>query len=191
MRRKVANAWIMAVATRWIMAVAMAWITAATFIAPLEAAPRSYVIEPHTVRLGFTAYGLGFIGITGQFTRFHGTLTLDPADPATCAVNLTADSASLQMPSQSMTDSALGPSLLDAAAFPTFTLDGACTQASTLHATVLLHGTTRPVTMAVTRGRGTWQATADIDRNDYGMGALPMLAGRQVAITITAGLPGP
>lgn len=170
---------------------AYAWILAAAFITPLQAAPHSYVMEPRTVRLAFTAYGLGLFAITGQFTRFHGTLTLDPADPATCAVNLTADSASLQMPSQSMTDSALGPSLLDAAAFPSFTLDGACTRTATLQATVLLHGTTRPVTMVVTRSQGSWQATANIDRNDYGMGALPMLAGREVAITITAGLPAP
>ena len=152
------------------------------------AAPVRFVLEPRTVTLGFTAYALGMVRIEGRFARFQGVLALDDQDSAACSVSLVAEAASLTMPSESMSSSAKGPALLDVAAFPSVRIDGACAGGA-LPAVMVLHGVTRPLTLAVTRSAGQWVAQATIDRNDWGMGALPFLAGPQVTISITAGLP--
>ena len=145
-------------------------------------------MAPGPVQVGFRAYGLGMIPIDGQFTRFAGTLTLDDADPAGCTIALRAEAASLLMPQQAMTDDALGPDLLDVVRFPDFRYDGAC-QGGRVMGTLLLHGVSRPLPMEVTVKGGSWQATGMMRRADWGMGARPLLAGPEVRITITAGLP--
>ncbi len=157
---------------------------------PAGAAPLRFAMAPGPVQLGFRAYGLGMIPIDGHFTAFEGTLTLDDADPAICTVTLRADAASLRMPQQSMTDDALGPDLLDVARFPDFRYDGAC-RAGRLEGTLLLHGVTRPLPFDVSLHDGVWQATGLMRRADWGMGARPLLAGPEVRITMTAGLPKP
>lgn len=153
-----------------------------------EAAPLRYAMAPGPVQLGFRAYGLGMIPIDGAFTRFEGTLVLDDADPAGCTVTLHADAASLVMPQQAMTDDALGPDLLDVTRFPDFRYDGRC-EGGRVVGTLLLHGVSRPLPLDVTVKPGAWSATGLMRRADWGMGAWPMLAGPEVRITLTAGLP--
>ena len=152
------------------------------------AAPLRFDMAPGPVQLQFRAYGLGLVPIDGAFTRFQGTLVLDDADPAACTLNLRADSASLRMPQQAMTDDALGPDLLDVTRFPDFRFDGTCAGA-TLDGTLLLHGVSKPVRMVVAQTAQHWTATGVIRRAEWGMGARPLLAGPEVRITINAGLP--
>ena len=150
--------------------------------------PTRYVMAPGTVQVGFRAYGLGMLPIDGAFTRFRGTLTLDGADPAVCAVSLKAEAGSLRMSQQAMTDDALGPDLLDVARYPDFEFEGACRDGR-LVGSLLLHGVTRPMVFDVSVAGGKWHASGMMRRAEWGMGARPLLAGPEVRITVTAGLP--
>lgn len=171
---------------------AYAWaamlLTGFIFNTGAGAAPVRYTLAPGTVQVGFRAYGLGIITIDGQFTRFGGTLTLDDANPAICQIELNADVASLRMPKQAMTDDALGADLLDAAHFPDFRYDATCT-GNRLSGMLLLHGVSRTLAMDVERAPGVWRAAGPMKRADWGMGARPLIAGPEVRISITAGLP--
>lgn len=164
----------------------MALLTA--WSGPVRAATRTFALDPSTVTVGFRAYGLGLLPINGHFTRFRGTLTLDDQNPAVCDLALDAESASLAMPSASMTADALGPDMLDVTKFPDFRINGHCAGA-TLPGTLLLHGISKPLLMTVTSRPGQWEAAGPMRRAEWGMGAKPMLAGPEVQISITAGLP--
>jgi polyisoprenoid-binding protein YceI len=165
---------------------AMAWLGLA--MAPADAAATRFALTPGPVMVGFRAYGMGVLPIDGAFARFDGVLALDDADPSACDLALRAEAASLHMPQQAMTDDALGPDLLDVSHFPDFRLDGRC-EGSAIRGTLLLHGVSRPVVLAITRDAASWRASGLIQRADWGMGARPLLAGPEVRISITAGLP--
>ncbi len=152
------------------------------------AAPKRFTLSPGPAQLSFRAYGFGMLPIDGSFGRFRGILVLDDAAPAFCQLELRADAASLQMPTESMTVDALGPDLLDVTRYPDFQFEGAC-EGDRLAGRLLLHGVSRPVAMAVVVGSRRWQATGSIQRTEWGMGARPLLAGPTVRISIVAGLP--
>ncbi len=174
---------------RRIAGVCMALLLAAPAIAaPAAAAPVRFLLQPGSVEIGFRAYGLGMIAIDGHFRRFGGTLTLDDANPGSCEVALEAESSSLQMPSAAMTADAQGPDLLDVARFPDFRITGRC-EGGRLPATLLLHGISRPIMLDITLAPDSWSASGMMRRADWGMGARPLLAGPEVRISLTAGLP--
>ena len=152
------------------------------------AAPARFVLAPGSVQVRFRAYGLGVMPIEGQFTRFRGTLTLDSADPAACTLLLAAETASLDMGSRLMTEDAQGADLLDVANFPDFRIEGTC-DGNRLKATLLLHGISKPIVLDVTRANGTWTASGLMRRAEWGMGARPLMAGPEVRISMTAGMP--
>lgn len=169
----------------WALAFMAAFWPAARAIA----APVRFTLEPGSVTIDFRAWGLGLLPIDGHFTRFHGTLTLDDSNPAACTLTLDGESASLEMPSASMTADAQGTDLLDVQRFPLFRVDGACADGK-LRGTLLLHGVSGPVVMqAGASGAHAWKAAGLVRRAEWGMGARPLMAGPEVRITVTAGLP--
>ena len=157
---------------------------------PAQAEPVTYALSPGPAEIAFRAYGFGMLPIDGRFTRFQGRLTIDRDDPAACTIDIRAETASLQMPTQAITDDALGPDLLDVARFPQFRYNGDCAGAQ-VAGTLLLHGVSRPLPLPVTRAPRRWRAEGLMQRNDWGMGARPNLAGPEVRISITVILPGP
>jgi polyisoprenoid-binding protein YceI len=93
-------------------------------------------------------YRLGLFPLDGQFARFHGWLTYDPANHTDCRVQLRVDVTGLTMPSSVMRERILGPEFLDAARYPTFAFDGACTRAG-VAGDLALHGVTHPFMLAL------------------------------------------
>jgi polyisoprenoid-binding protein YceI len=171
----------------------LAALLAALATAPAEAEPRLFVVQPGAASVEFRAYGLGLLPIDGAFERFGGRLALDPAQPGFCRLDLRAETASLRMADPAITADALGPDLLDAARFPELALRAECRDGA-LVGTLTLHGTSRPLSLAVTLGDGRWLASGRIRRADWGMGARPLLAGPmvrlQVAVAVPPGFPG-
>lgn len=163
----------------------IAWLALAPWGAVNAA---NFMLAPPSSEVRFRAYGLGFVPIDGQFTRFTGTLALEPDDPFACRVAVVADATSLRMPDSIMTDDALGPDFLDARVYPRFEYDGQCI-GSTLQGTLLLHGTRLPLTLNVTRRAGSWVAEGTMRRAEWGMGARPRLAGQDVQIRFAITLP--
>ena len=156
--------------------------------APAHATPRRFIIEPPGVVLAVRGYGLGLLAIDGHFTRFHGSLTLDDQDPAACALSLEADSDSIALPSNTMVAIARGPEVLDVSRYPQFAITGRCADGK-LRATLLLHGISKPLSLAVSARPGEWTAAGLLRRAEWGMDARPWLAGPEVRLSITAELP--
>ena len=165
-----------------------ALMSIASATVPARGSPRHLVLEPASVVLVARGYGLGLVAIDGRFTRFRGTLTLDDQDPSVCDLSLEADAASIALPSAWMTPIALGPEVMDAAHYPTFAIAGHCADGR-LQATLTLHGATKPLTLAVTSKPGEWVTAGRLCRAEWGMDARPWLAGPEVRLSITAGLP--
>jgi len=155
---------------------------------PARAEPRGFRLQPGSGAIGFRAYGLGLLPIDGGFTRFSGTLTLDPAAPGACRLELHAEAASLAMSDPAITEDALGPDLLDVVHFPEFGFHGECKDGA-ITGPLLLHGVSRPVTLSVEVRDGRWTATGTMRRAEWGMGARPLLAGPEVRLQVTVALP--
>lgn len=155
---------------------------------PTGAAMHALALEPRSAQVVFRAYGLGVVPIDGAFTRFNGTLLIDPADPAACQIAIQADAASLKMPDAAMTQDALGPDLLEVNRHPAFAYDGQCRDGQ-VRGALLLHGVTLPLSLTATLEHGRWVATRRVRRAEWGMGARPLLAGPEVRIQFTANLP--
>ena len=156
--------------------------------APAAAEPTRLLLQPGSTVLGFRAYGFGLLPVDGQFGRFRGTLTLDPADPAFCRIELEAEAASLTMPTEAMTEDALGPDLLNVAVHPRFAYAGPCRD-GTVDGSLTLGGVTRPFRPKVEREPGRFVATGLMRRADWGMDARPNMAGPEVRLRITTTLP--
>ena len=152
-----------------------------------SAAPRRVPIGPPASELGFRAYGMGLMPIDASFARFTGWLTYDPADHASCQVELTAEVASLVADDATMRDRIVGPDFMDAARFPALTYAGAC-DAHGLAGTLGMHGVRRPFALSLTWSATGVEAEGRLVRAEWGMTAMPILGGRTVRIRVTVPL---
>ena len=160
----------------------------AAVLAPAGARAVTYPLVPPSAEIRFRAYGLGFLPLDGTFTRLGGRITFDPLDASTCQILVTAETASLRMPTQAMTADAQGSDLLDVKNYPRFEYEGQCVGA-TLQGTLLLHGIRLPLNLSITRTPGRWTAEGPLLRKAWGMGARPALAGPEVQIRFSTSLP--
>lgn len=173
---------------RALLALALAGALSGSLPGPAAAERTTLLLQPGSTVLGFRAYGFGMLPVDGEFGRFRGTLTLDAADPLFCRIELEAEAASLTMPTRGMTEDALGPDLLNVAVHPRFAYAGPCRD-GVLDGVLTLGGVTRPFRPKVERGGGRFVATGLMRRADWGMGARPNVAGPEVRLRITTGLP--
>jgi polyisoprenoid-binding protein YceI len=148
------------------------------------AEPRSLPLDPAHAEIGFRAYAFGMIPVDGTFSRFSGALTIDPAAPGACRVNVRVDVASLHMPDPAIRDDVLSANLLDAADFPTLIYDGAC-RGDVIDGTLTLHGTSRPLRLAIENAPARYTAEASLRRRDWGIAGRPLMAGATVRIRVS------
>ena len=151
------------------------------------AAPRRIELAPPATEVAIRAYGMGLLPLDGTFARFHGALTYDPDDHAACRVELSIDVVSLTMTNTSMRETMIGPDFMDAPRFPTLTYSGAC-QPSGLSGMLGLHGITRPFELSLDWSRDRVVAEGQLVRADWGMTAMPIVAGRTVRIQVSVPL---
>jgi polyisoprenoid-binding protein YceI len=169
-----------------ILALVLAWHGAAA-----QGAPEASVeLLPNTSKVAFRAYGFGLFPLDGNFTRFRGRFTYDPAAPTHCSVTLQADVGSLDMTPSTAGETVLGPDFLDAARFPMLAYEGTCGPEG-LTGQLTMHGVTRPLTLTLDRRANGITAVGRLLRADWGMTARPLLGGSTVRITVTVPLPAP
>ncbi|HEV3068499.1 MAG TPA: YceI family protein [Streptosporangiaceae bacterium] len=133
-------------------------------------------------------FGLG--RVTGTFAIRRGTA--DIADPiAASSIYAEIETASFRTKGGPRDRSVLSPRFLDPAGHPVmiFRSDRLEAEGQVLAGTLTVCGTTRPVTLAVTRceaGRGSFTAcaTARIDRTAFGITAARGLAARHLDLTV-------
>ena len=153
----------------------------------VAAAPRRIDLAPPATEVAIRAYGMGLLPLDGTFAQFHGSLTYDPDDHSACKVDLAIDVASLAMSNTSIRDNMVGPEFMDAPRFPTLTYSGAC-QPPGLNWMLALHGITRPLQLSLEWSPNRVVAEGHLVRADWGMTAMPIVAGRTVRIQVTVPL---
>jgi polyisoprenoid-binding protein YceI len=157
------------------------------FACQAEAAPQRIEIAPYASEVGFRAYKLGLLPIDGKFIRFDGWLTFDPGDRASCRVELRVEVASLQTNDPAMQPVVTGPDFMDAANFPLLRFVGRCT-GSEIGGNLAMHGVSHPCSLTLDWRQDEVIAEGRIVRADWGISAMPLLAGKTVRIRVSVPL---
>ena len=153
--------------------------------------PGHYDIDPGRSRVTFATRHLFGLGrVKGAFTVRGGIA--DVADPiAASAIYAEIETASFHTKNPARDRSVLSPRFLDPAGHPVmiFRSDRIEAEGQALTGTLTVRGTTRPVTLAVTRceasrGSFTARATTRIDRTEFGITAARGLAARYLDLTV-------
>ena len=155
--------------------------------------PGHYNIDPGRSRVTFATRHLFGLGrVRGSFAIRGGTA--DVADPiAASAIYAEIETASFRTKNPARDGSVLSRRFLDPAGHPVMTFRSdrieAGQHAQALTGMLTVRGTTRPVTLTVTRceasrGSFTARATARIDRTEFGVTAARGLAARYLDLTV-------
>jgi polyisoprenoid-binding protein YceI len=171
--------------------------------ASAHAAVETYSIDPVHSSVGFGVRHL-FSKVLGSFTKFSGTLVVDHANPANNSVVATIDIDSVNTASEKRDGHLKSPDFFDAAKFPAITFKSKVwkkTGEDSFDVTgdLTIKGVTKEVVLAVKSlgfGPGMmpgtqvsgWEATATINRHDFGVDGPAMLGravGDDVAISIS------
>lgn len=154
------------------------------FAAPAQAEPVRYDFDKsHTQILFFSDHG-GFSKQEGEFLNFDGHFVFDQEKPENSSVEVTIQTASIDLDSERWDDHMKNPDFFNVEKFPTMTFKSTgikVTGENTADITgdLTLLGVTKPVTLNVTHNksaenmRGTFvsgfSAVATIDRTQWGM----------------------
>ncbi len=152
-------------------------------------------LDPYHTQVEFSAKHLGMMTVRGLFTEVTTTATIDPDHPEESAVEATIQTASIRTNNEARDNDLRSSNFLETDKFPVITFKSSKVEASgpdryALTGDLTIKGTTRPVTLRVTRygefsdpmmgHRIAYGATAQIDRKDFGLTFNMMLDGRWV-----------
>lgn len=155
--------------------------TLALTAAPGLALAATWTVDPAASTLTFTGKQAND-AFTGSFTQFTPVVEFDPLKPESAKITVTVDIASATIDDKDKQDSLPTSDWFDAAKFPTATFTSTrVTSLSSQQGTyaaegnLTLHGTTKPAilkfTFAETGGKATVDGTAELNRNDFGVGS--------------------
>jgi polyisoprenoid-binding protein YceI len=157
--------------------------------------------SPHT-RIVFVVNHMGFTDYFGQFNGIQGQLSLDAANPAKSAVEITIPTASVDANNSVLTEELRSPQWFDAAQYPTITFKSTKvtpTGKDTAEVTgdLTFHGVTHPVTLDVKFNAAGphpmskkytigFNASGHLRRSDFNQKTYVPLIGDDVALIISA-----
>jgi len=173
-------------------------------IMALRAAPAAdtYAIDPVHSSAKFEIAHLKISTVSGQFTKFQGTLTLDNADISKSSVDVVIDAASITTGWEARDKDLRSERFFDVDKYPTLTFKSTSVTRTgpdglKVGGTLTLHGVARPVVIAVT-GWGTGpgaqpgvalagfrKGTVQLKRSDFGMKTMIGPIGDDVDITLS------
>ena len=132
--------------------------------------------------------------------KTSGTVSFDPADPAKTSIDATINTASLNTRVQMRDDDLRSPHFFDVAKYPTITFKSTHAEAAgpgklKIAGDLTVHGVTKPVVLEVDGPsevihdpmgnlRMGANATAKINRNDFGITTMPGLVGDEIQIIL-------
>jgi polyisoprenoid-binding protein YceI len=152
------------------------------------AAPQRIDITPAASEVAFRAYKAGLLPLDGKFTRFKGSLAIDPTDRASCRVELQVEVASLQTDDPAAQPVVTGPRFMDATSFPMLRFVGDC-DGPKVAGVLAMHGVNRPCALSLDWHPDKVIAEGLLVRADWGITAMPLLVGRTVRIRVSVPLP--
>jgi polyisoprenoid-binding protein YceI len=144
----------------------------------------TYKLDPVHSSISFKVRHF-FSYVTGNFTKFEGTIRVDPDHPEKSSVTATIQAGSIDTKNEKRDEDLRSPDFFDVAKYPTITFKSKSvkqTGADTgdIVGDLTMHGVTKEITLhAKFLGKGTglggkpisgWQVTPDpIKRSDYGL----------------------
>lgn len=168
---------------------------------PARVKAGSYAVDGAHTQVVWTVNHFGINAYNGIFGDVTGTLVLDPARPSAAKLSVTIPLAKVATTSDALNKHLMSADFFDVGKYPTASFVSTRIEPQGTRARITgnltLHGVTKPVTLdARFTGAGDnpmnkaatvgFEATASIDRSEFGMGyGIPMVADR-VDLRITA-----
>ena len=155
---------------------------------PRSAPAGAYQMDLKHTMIVFAIRHLGITDYYGRFEKYSGTLNFNPAAPEKSAVDVTINTASVNVMSSELMGELTGANVFDSAKFPTATFKSTAVtrtgpNTGTMRGHLTLHGVTKPVTMTVTFNGGLdsptsggyavgFHAETTIHRSDFGLSSM-------------------
>jgi polyisoprenoid-binding protein YceI len=152
--------------------------------AGLRAETTHWEIDPSHSTVGFSIRHMMISNVSGSFTKFTGSVDVDPSDPTSAQVKVEIDTASINTGNEKRDDHLRNPDFFDAPKFPKTTFVSKKIEKSgeglKLTGDLTMHGVTKEVTLDVegptqeikdpygNQRRGA-SATGKINRKDWGL----------------------
>src|SRR5580658_1149169 len=162
----------------------------------------TWQLDPPHSSAQFSVRHLGVSTIRGAFTKVSGTVHYDAANPGKTSIQATIESASVDTRVEMRDNDLRSPRFLDAQKYPTITFQSKKVEAAgegklKVTGDLTIHGVTKEVVLDVDgptpaikdpmgkdRLRMGASATTKINRNDFGVSALPGAVGDDITITL-------
>jgi len=181
------------------------FVAALAMAASAAAQAGTWQIDPNHSAAQFSVRHLGVSTVRGAFTKVSGSATYDPADPSKDTLEATIDANSVDTRVEMRDNDLRSPRFFDAQKYPTITFRSKQTKAAgsgklQITGDLTIHGVTKEVVLDVDgpsapikdpMGKGQRMgasATTKVNRQDFGVSALPGMVGDEITITIDAEL---
>ena len=156
----------------------------------------NWQLDPYHTQVEFSAKHLGMMTVRGNFDEVSTTADIDPAHPETASVEATISTASIRTNNEARDNDLRSSNFLEVEKYPVITFKSTSVEAAgpdhyTLTGDLTIKGTTRPVSLQVTKygefndpgmmgHRIAYGATTKINRKDFGLSLSMVLDGRLV-----------
>jgi polyisoprenoid-binding protein YceI len=156
----------------------------------------TWQLDPYHTQVEFSAKHLGMMTVRGNFDEISAKADIDPEHPETSSVEVTISTASIRTNNGVRDNDLRSSNFLDVEHFPVITFKSTSVEPTgpdhyKLTGDLTIKGTTRPVTLDVTRygefndpemmgHRISYGATTKINRKDFGLSFSMILDGRMV-----------
>ena len=158
----------------------------------------AYKLDPVHTQIMFSVSHMGFSNPTGTFVKFEGGFDFDENNFGNSSTSVTIQTASIEMHDSTWNEHLSGEQWFNVAKFPTMTFKSTKvtkTGDKTMDVTgdLTLLGVTKPVTLKVVfnkKGKmmqfdkAGFNATATIDRTEFGMNTYAGMIGNEIEIRI-------
>jgi polyisoprenoid-binding protein YceI len=161
-----------------------------------EAPMGNWQLDPYHTQVEFSAKHFGMMTVRGHFAEVTTTADIDPEHPETSSVEATIQAASIRTNNEMRDNDLRSPNFLDTDKYPVITFTSSGVQPAdrdqyTLTGDLTIKGTTRPVSLEVTKygelndpgmmgHRISYGARGQISRTDFGVGTDMVLDGKLV-----------
>jgi polyisoprenoid-binding protein YceI len=183
--------------SRFVFSLVIALAMAASAVAQAG----TWQIDPNHTAAQFSVRHLGVSTVRGAFTKVTGTVKHDPADPTKDSIDVTIDANSVDTRVEMRDNDLRSARFFDVQKYPTMTFHSKSVKVSgagklQITADLTIHGVTKEVVLDVDgpteaikdpMGKGQRMgasATTKVNRQDFGVSALPGVVGDEITITI-------
>jgi polyisoprenoid-binding protein YceI len=180
-------------------------VTGLAMAATARAQAVTWQIDPNHSAAQFSVRHLGVSTVRGAFTKVSGTATHDPADPSKDSIEATIDANSIDTRVAMRDNDLRSARFFDVQNYPTITFHSRQTKVAgpgklQIKGDLTIHGISKEVVLDLDgpsapikdpMGKGQRMgasATTKINRQDFGVSALPGAVGDEITITIDAEL---